>query len=52
MIGIRLSKKEKKILDDYAAYVERSRNEVVRELIRSLEAQIPKRDRGQNELGA
>jgi metal-responsive CopG/Arc/MetJ family transcriptional regulator len=40
MIGIRLSKKEKKILDDYSAQEERSRNEIVRELIRSLEPKI------------
>jgi predicted DNA-binding protein len=42
MIGIRISAKEKKILDAYSEQEERSQTEIIREFIRSLEAKIKK----------
>jgi len=42
MIGIRVSAKEKKILDAYAQQEERTQTEIVREFIRSLEAKLKK----------
>jgi len=42
MIGIRITPKEKQILETYAAQEGRSQTEIVRELIRSLEQKIQK----------